>query len=103
MDRVRGPKNESRINDATSRSTEKGLTDKAKSQQRDLTPFCFSKRPDPFFSSSSFIFEQYLYDLCKAEVISKETAQTFASEQSILDQMILGSYSIPSTDAMLKR
>ncbi len=54
-------------------------------------------------SSSSFIFEQYLYDLCKAEVISKETAQTFASEQSILDQMILGSYSIPSTDAMLKR
>ena len=54
-------------------------------------------------SSSSFIFEQYLYDLFKANVISKETAQTFASEQSIFDQMVLGSYSIPSTDAMLKR
>ena len=54
-------------------------------------------------SSSSFIFEQYIYDLFKANVISKETAQTFASEQSIFDQMVLGSYSIPSTDAMLKR
>ncbi len=54
-------------------------------------------------ASSSFIFEQYLYDLCKADVINKETAQTFATEQSILDQMLLGSYSIPSPDAMLKR
>lgn len=54
-------------------------------------------------SSSSFIFEQYLYDLFKANIISKETAQAFASEQSIFDQMVLGSYSIPSTDAMLHR
>jgi len=51
-------------------------------------------------ASSSFIFEQHLYELCKAEVIHKETAQTYASEQSVLDQMILGSYTIPSPDAM---
>lgn len=54
-------------------------------------------------ASSSFIFEQHLYDLYKADIISKEIAQTFASEPSIFDQMTLGSYSIPSTDAMMKR
>jgi twitching motility protein PilT len=51
-------------------------------------------------SSSSFIFEQYLYELCKSEVVSKDVAQTYASEQSVFDQMMLGSYTIPSPDAM---
>jgi twitching motility protein PilT len=51
-------------------------------------------------SSASFIFEKYLYDLCKQEIISAEVAHEFATEPSILDQMTLGSYAIPSPDAM---
>lgn len=53
-------------------------------------------------SSASFIFERHLFELCKEEVISQEIAHAFASEPSILDQMILGSYAIPSPDAMLE-
>ena len=53
-------------------------------------------------ASASFIFEKYLHGLCKQEIISNETAREFATEQSVLDQMILGSYAIPSPDALLE-
>jgi twitching motility protein PilT len=52
-------------------------------------------------SSASFIFERHLFDLFKANVITQETAQIFSSDRTTLDQMILGSYSIPTPDAML--
>ncbi len=53
-------------------------------------------------SSASFIFEKYLHGLCKQGVVSTEVAREFATEQSIFDQMMLGSYSIPSPDALLE-
>ncbi len=52
-------------------------------------------------SSASFIFEKHLYDLCKANIISQDIAQIYSSDRSTFDQMILGSYSIPTPDAML--
>jgi twitching motility protein PilT len=52
-------------------------------------------------ASASFIFEKYLYDLHKAEVISLEVARQYASEPAIFDQMRLGTYVIPSLDSML--
>jgi twitching motility protein PilT len=51
-------------------------------------------------SSASFIFEKYLYDLCKQEVITPEIAREFASESSVLDQMLIGSYAIPSPEGL---
>jgi pilus retraction protein PilT len=52
-------------------------------------------------SSASFIFEKYLFDLTKAGVITKEHAREFCSDRSIFDQMLLGTYVIPSVDSML--
>ncbi len=52
-------------------------------------------------SSSSFIFEQYLHDISKKNLISREIAREYASEPAILDQMYLGTYSPPSLDSML--
>lgn len=52
-------------------------------------------------ASDSFIFEKHLFDLCKQEVISQEMAREFSTEPSVFGQMMLGSYSIPSPDAML--
>jgi twitching motility protein PilT len=51
-------------------------------------------------ASASFIFERYLHDLCKREVVTIDTARDFATEPSILDQMLLGSYSIPSPEGL---
>jgi twitching motility protein PilT len=52
-------------------------------------------------SSASFIFEKYLYDLSKRNVITLDTAREYASDRSIFDQMKLGTYVIPSVDSML--
>lgn len=52
-------------------------------------------------ASRSFIFEKYLRDLLVAETISEETARSFATEPQVLEQMRLGTYAIPSLDAML--
>jgi twitching motility protein PilT len=52
-------------------------------------------------ASASFIFEKYLYDLAKANVITKDQGREFSSDRSILDQMLLGTYVIPSLDSML--
>jgi twitching motility protein PilT len=54
-------------------------------------------------ASASFIFEKYLYDLYKKDVISLETARDYASEPAIFDQMKMGTYVIPSLDSMLHR
>jgi twitching motility protein PilT len=51
-------------------------------------------------ASSSFIFEKYLHGLCKQEVVAPEVAREFATEPSIFDQMMLGSYAIPSPDSI---
>jgi twitching motility protein PilT len=53
-------------------------------------------------SSASFIFEKYLYDLAKRNVIMLDTAREYASDRSIFDQMKLGTYVIPSVDSMLQ-
>ncbi|MCC7334069.1 MAG: PilT/PilU family type 4a pilus ATPase [Pirellulaceae bacterium] len=52
-------------------------------------------------SSASFIFEQHLFELCKANIISQDIAQIYSSDPSTFNQMLLGSYSIPTPDAML--
>ncbi len=52
-------------------------------------------------TSASWIFEKYLYDLYKKDLITKESARDYASEPAILDQMLLGTYAIPSLDSML--
>lgn len=52
-------------------------------------------------ASASFIFEQHLFQLCEDEVIAEDVAREFSSEPSIFDQMLLGTYAIPSPDKML--
>jgi twitching motility protein PilT len=52
-------------------------------------------------ASASFIFEKYLYDLTKADVITKDQGREFSSDRSIFDQMLLGTYVIPSVESML--
>jgi Tfp pilus assembly pilus retraction ATPase PilT len=52
-------------------------------------------------ASASFIFEKYLYDLTRANVITKDQGREFSSDRSIFDQMLLGTYVIPSVDSML--
>lgn len=53
-------------------------------------------------SSASFIFEKHLYDLCKGNVISQEIAHAFASDPSTFEQMVIGSYAVPSPKSMLE-
>jgi twitching motility protein PilT len=52
-------------------------------------------------ASSSFIFEENLFKLLKDGRISSECAHEFASEPAMLDQMLLGTYTIPSLESML--
>lgn len=52
-------------------------------------------------ASRSFVFEKYLYDLLAKEKITEETARAFATEPQMLEQMRLGTYAIPSLEAML--
>ncbi|RUL88299.1 type IV pilus twitching motility protein PilT [Tautonia sociabilis] len=54
-------------------------------------------------ASASFIFEKYLYDLYKKDLISLDDARDYASEPAIFDQMKMGTYVIPSLDSMLHR
>jgi len=50
--------------------------------------------------SHSFIFEESLYRMLKAKSISQEVAETHATDPSILDQMIMGTYSVPRLDSI---
>jgi twitching motility protein PilT len=50
--------------------------------------------------SHSFLFEDYLHKLYKAGKIDLEHAQAFATDQSIFDQMLMGTYSVPRLDSL---
>jgi twitching motility protein PilT len=50
--------------------------------------------------SHSFIFEEYLCQLYRDKIISLEDARSYTTEVSILDQMIMGTYSVPRLDAI---
>ncbi len=50
--------------------------------------------------SHSFLFEEYLHRLYRKGSISVEHAQEYATEQSLVDQMIMGTYSIPRLDTI---
>jgi twitching motility protein PilT len=52
-------------------------------------------------STASFIFEKYLFDMAKKNLITNEIAREYASDRSIVDQMRLGTYVIPSVESML--
>lgn len=51
-------------------------------------------------ASSSFVFEDHLFKLYKQDLISWDTAHEFASDSAMLDQMHLGTYTIPPLDSM---
>jgi len=48
----------------------------------------------------SFIFEEYLHGLFRRGDISLETAQYYATDQSVFDQMHLGTCSPPRLDSI---
>lgn len=48
----------------------------------------------------SFLFEEYLLDLVKSGHIDLEHARAFSTDQSILDQMYMGTYSVPRLDSL---
>ncbi len=50
--------------------------------------------------SHSFLFEDYLHKMYKNGQIDLEHAQTYSTDQSVLDQMIMGTYSIPRLDSL---
>lgn len=50
--------------------------------------------------SHSFLFEQYLYGLFKEGKITLEHAQANSTDQSIFDQLHMGTYSVPRLDTI---
>ncbi|MFO7972998.1 MAG: PilT/PilU family type 4a pilus ATPase [Candidatus Hydrogenedentota bacterium] len=50
--------------------------------------------------SHSFLFEEYLFKLYKKKLISLDDARTFATDVSVLDQMLMGTYSVPRLDSI---
>lgn len=50
--------------------------------------------------SHSFLFEDYLRRLYKEGKVTLENARFFATERSIFDQMIMGTYSVPRLDTI---
>ena len=50
--------------------------------------------------SHSFLFEHYLYDLYKQKHIDLEHAQEFSTEQSMFDQIRMGTYAIPRLEGV---
>jgi twitching motility protein PilT len=50
--------------------------------------------------SHSIIFEEYLFRMHKEGKIDLENARTFATEKSILDQMLMGTYTTPRLDSI---
>jgi len=53
--------------------------------------------------SHSFLFEDYLYRLYKAGKIDLEHAQAFTTDQSVFDQLVMGTYSVPRLDSLKAR
>lgn len=50
--------------------------------------------------SHSFLFESYMYRMYKEGKITLENAHIWCTDQSILDQMIIGTYSVPRLDSI---
>ncbi len=50
--------------------------------------------------SHSFLFEKYLYNLYKKKIISLENAREYCTDVSVLDQMLMGTYSVPRLDSI---
>ncbi len=50
--------------------------------------------------SHSFLFETYLHRLYKNKIVDLETARRHATDVSILDQMVMGTYSVPRLDSV---
>jgi twitching motility protein PilT len=50
--------------------------------------------------SHSFLFENYLYGMYKKKEISLENAHYWCTDASILDQMLMGTYSVPRLDSL---
>jgi len=50
--------------------------------------------------SHSFVFEEYLNKLVKSGKIAVETAQTFSTDQSMFDQMRMGTYAVPRVESL---
>ncbi|HPO16790.1 MAG TPA: PilT/PilU family type 4a pilus ATPase [Candidatus Hydrogenedentes bacterium] len=50
--------------------------------------------------SHSFVFEQYLYRMYKDGKIDLDRAREFATDVSMLDQLLMGTYSIPRLDSI---
>ena len=51
-------------------------------------------------TSHSWIFERYIHTMHKEGKITLENAQKFCTDQSIFDQMMMGTYSIPRLDSI---
>jgi len=51
-------------------------------------------------TSHSFLFEDYLYKLYKSGVIDTEAAHDYATDASILDQMLMGTYTVPRLESI---
>ncbi len=50
--------------------------------------------------SHSFVFERYLYNLYKQKKIDLEHARDYCTDQSMFDQLQMGTYSIPRLDSI---
>ncbi|MCP4642357.1 MAG: PilT/PilU family type 4a pilus ATPase [bacterium] len=50
--------------------------------------------------SHSFLFEHYLLDMYKDKKVDLDLARYYATEPSVLDQMVMGTYSIPRLDSI---
>ncbi len=53
--------------------------------------------------SHSFIFEQYIYRMYKEGKIDLDHAREYATDVSTLDQLLLGTYSVPRLDSIKSR
>lgn len=50
--------------------------------------------------SHSFVFEEYLHKLYKDGAIDLDHAREFSTDASVLDQMVMGTYSVPRLDTI---
>ena len=54
-------------------------------------------------TSSSFIIERYLFKLLKDKVIDIKEAREACTDVSVLDQLIIGTYTIPRVEGLKGR
>jgi len=54
-------------------------------------------------TSNSFIIEKYIHDLLKKDIIDLEAAMEACTDQSVLEQMRIGTYSIPRLEGLKSR